>query len=105
MAKLRDERCSLRAKLKKQKSDFRSVQVKNQILQAKMRDFSTATKKLQEMGIDFQVPVSRGSAQGRSVVFTFCGPAGLIEGGSNQKIALIVDTESLTKVQDLRTLL
>jgi hypothetical protein len=42
---------------------------------------------------------------GRSVVFTFCGPAGLIEGGSNQKITLIVDIDSLSKVQDLRQLL
>lgn len=38
------------------------------------------------------------NAIGRSVVFTFCGPAGLIEGGSNQKITLIVDIDSLSKV-------
>jgi hypothetical protein len=57
------------------------------------------------MGIEFQNPISRAGQPGRSVVFTFCGPAGLIEGGSNQKIALIVDTDSLAKVQDLRTLL
>lgn len=44
-------------------------------------------------------------ANGKSVVFTFCGPQGLIEGGSNQKINLIVDVESLSKVSDLRNLL
>ena len=42
---------------------------------------------------------------GRSVVFTFIGPAGLIEGGSNQKITLIVDIDSIVKVSDLKSLL
>lgn len=36
--------------------------------------------------------------KGKSVIFTFCGPQGLIEGGSNQKISLIVDVDSLSKV-------
>lgn len=41
----------------------------------------------------------------RSVIFTFCGPQGLIEGGSNQKVTLLVDTESVQKVSDLIGLL
>jgi hypothetical protein len=39
---------------------------------------------------------------GKNVLFTFLGPAGLIEGGSNQKITLIVDVDSITRVSDLK---
>lgn len=63
------------------------------------------------MGVDVPGLIAERSSTsfsnsiGRSVVFTFCGPAGLIEGGSNQKISLVVDIDGITKVADLKTLL
>lgn len=57
------------------------------------------------MGVDVAGLISDKTVSnsiGRSVVFTFTGPAGLIEGGSNQKITLVVDIDSITKVNDLK---
>lgn len=62
------------------------------------------------MGVDVAALLATHDKQnqgktGRSVVFTFCGPKGLIEGGSNQKISLVVDTDNIQKVSDLKNLL
>lgn len=57
------------------------------------------------MGVDVAGLISDKTVSnsiGRSVVFTFTGPAGLIEGGSNQRITLVVDIDSITKVNDLK---
>lgn len=60
-----------------------------------------------EQGHEVDLIISQNQQKNnmRSVIFTFCGPQGLIEGGSNQKVTLLVDTESVQKVSDLIGLL
>jgi hypothetical protein len=49
------------------------------------------------MGVDVDQLLSQ-PLLGKLVTFTFVGPAGLIEGGSNQSFALTIDTEGLQSV-------
>lgn len=71
------------------------------------------TGKLKELGVNadelLAPPPLRSTLQGgvnaKMVKFTFVGPAGLIEGGSNQSFTLPVDYSALQSVQQMKDML
>lgn len=57
------------------------------------------------MGVDVEQLFTQHTKKGLVVTFTFVGPVGLIEGGSNQSFALQIDTEGLQSVDQIKDML
>lgn len=99
-------KCESQAKsLLKNKTKTTRLSQQNKSLNLKLKAFKGTdhktmgrlTSKLQSMGVD--VGSLLNPQESKQVTFTFVGPAGLIEGGSNQSIPLAVDVESLLNVE------
>ena len=104
----------------KLRSRHQRLQTQHKCLSIRLRVLSHAqrsdeklailSEKLQELGVQPETLLSSVMEQSHllgasKVTFTFVGPAGLIEGGSNQSFALPIDVQALVSVQQMKGML